>query len=132
MKLPVWLLLVLLSFTPVYAHADESADIAAIRANAEKGDAQAQLELGKAFSEGIGSWKLDATGSVAWTAPANVNYTEAYFWLSLAVNNKVADAAPALYDVALHMTPAEIVAANIRVKQWTGKLASLSLPRGKT
>ena len=99
------------------------------RKAAEQNNGDAQFQLGRALSAGVGSWDTDAAGNVVWSDPGNVNYAEAYFWLSLAVNNKVADAAPARDEVAGHLTPAGIASAGLRVKHWREKLAALSLPQ---
>lgn len=73
------------------------------RKAAEQGNAKAEYSLGISY---------------CWHEGVPLDYSEAYFWLDLAIEGKVDDTNHWRNFAASHLTPAEITQAQQRVRTW--------------
>ena len=129
----------LLCATPVLAFYDEEPDIEALKDAAEKGDADAQFQLGSAYQMGEGVQQNDLQ-AVHWitkaanqgNADAQFNlgmayrggygvqqdYITAYMWLELAVAQGSSKAFDLRRDLSTLMTIDQIEDAKYKARHW--------------
>lgn len=134
----VFLILAFAMSVPALADNDEP-DIQKLRADAEKGDADAQFQLGSAFQMGDGVQQSDLQ-AIHWiTKAANQNNADAqfnlgmayrggygvpqdsvmsYMWLELAIQNGSVKAFDLRRDVASSMSLNQIEEGKYKARRW--------------